>query len=236
MTKRSLYLKATPEQKAAIGRYAAKNKIVNSIRRFQKDFPTDSLKESTVRGWKNVYLQELQSRKQSDCEMEVKTLLRKKTGRPLTLDEETDMEIQKYLLTLHEAGGSVSCAIARAGAMDIITRKNSSLLECNGGSVVLTKDWSRYLLERMHFVKRKANAKAKVSVENFTQLKYNYLSDISRIMDVEEISLKYHCKQVVQLNQLLCSFLSSCVTKINAKQKHLGCKKRRGQSEAAVIK
>ena len=129
--------------------------------------------------------------------MEVKALLWKKTGRPLTLDEETDMEIQKYLLTLHEAGGSVSCAIARAGAMGIITRKNSSLLECNGGSVVLTKDWSRYLLERMHFVKRKANTKAKVSVENFTQLKYNYLSDILRIMDVEEISLKYHCKQVV---------------------------------------
>jgi len=32
---------------------------------------------------------------------------------------------------------------------------------------VLAKDWSRYLLERMQFVKQKANTKAKLSVENF---------------------------------------------------------------------
>lgn len=37
----------------------------------------------------------------------------------------------------------------------------------------------------MQFVKREANTKAKVPVENFTQLKYNYLSDIAGI--VEEI-------------------------------------------------
>ena len=101
------------------------------------------------------------------------------------------MEIQKYLLALHEAGGAVNCVIARGSAMGITKRKNSSLLAYNGGSVVLAKDWSRYLLERMHFVKRKANTKAKVSVENFTQLKYNYLSDISGIVDVEE-TLSYH--------------------------------------------
>ena len=177
----------TPEQKATIGRFAAENGIVNSIRRFQKDFPTDSLKESTVRGWKNVYLQELQARKRSGSELEVKTLPQKKAGRPLTVDEETDMEIQKYLQALCEASGAVNCAIARASAMGIIKRKDSGLLACNGGPVVLTKDWSRYLLERMHFVKRKANTKAKVPVENFTQLKYNYLSEILGIVDVEEI-------------------------------------------------
>lgn len=44
LNKRSPYLKATPKQIAIVGRYAAKNGIVNSIRRFQKDFPTDLLK------------------------------------------------------------------------------------------------------------------------------------------------------------------------------------------------
>lgn len=39
----------------------------------------------------------------------------------------------------------------------------------------------------MQLVKRKASTKAKVSVKNFTHLKYNYLSDISRIVDVEEV-------------------------------------------------
>lgn len=50
----------------------------------------------------------------------------KKTGRPLTLDEETDMEAQQYLFALHEAGGAVNGAIARASAMDILRRINSS--------------------------------------------------------------------------------------------------------------
>ena len=49
-SKRSPYLKATPEQKAIIGKYAAENGIVKSIWRFQKDFLDDVLKESTVRG------------------------------------------------------------------------------------------------------------------------------------------------------------------------------------------
>ena len=104
--KRSSYFKATPKQKAVIGRYAAESGIVNSIRRFQKDFPTDSLKESTIRGWKNAYLKELESRKRSGSELDVKTLPQKKTGRPLILDEETDKEIQQYLLVLREAGGA----------------------------------------------------------------------------------------------------------------------------------
>ena len=37
-SKCSPYLKATPEQKAIIGKYAAENGIVRSIQRFQKDF------------------------------------------------------------------------------------------------------------------------------------------------------------------------------------------------------
>ena len=47
-----LYLKATPEQNAIIGKYMAENGIVNSIKHFQKNSLTDTLKESTVCNWK----------------------------------------------------------------------------------------------------------------------------------------------------------------------------------------
>jgi len=50
-SKRMPYLKATPEQRATTGKYAAENGIVNSIKHFQKNFLTDTLKESTVRSW-----------------------------------------------------------------------------------------------------------------------------------------------------------------------------------------
>ena len=53
--------------------------------------------------------------------------------------------------------------------------------------ILLTRDWSQYLLERMHFVKRKANTKAKITVENFTELKCNFLSDIQAVVDMEDV-------------------------------------------------
>ena len=62
-SRRLPYLKATPEKKAIIGKYAAEHGVVNAIRRYEKDFvssfSSNGLKESTVRGWKNLYQTEL---------------------------------------------------------------------------------------------------------------------------------------------------------------------------------
>ena len=57
--KHQAYLKVSAEQKVIIARYAANHGIVNAIRQFSKDSPGNSLKESTIRGWKKVYLKEL---------------------------------------------------------------------------------------------------------------------------------------------------------------------------------
>ena len=62
------YLKFTDEQRATIGCYAAEHGTVNAIRYFKGDFPIDSLKDNLICGWKNAYLQELQS-----CRREGKT-------------------------------------------------------------------------------------------------------------------------------------------------------------------
>ena len=133
-SKHSPYLRAIGKQKAIVAKYAAENGIVKSIQHLQKNFPDDILKESTVCGWQNAYLRELQNRKRSgDDDVAIIELPPKKTGRPLLLDEQTDREVQMYLLALREAGGGVNCAIARASATGIIRRKNSNWLACNGG-------------------------------------------------------------------------------------------------------
>lgn len=103
------------------------------------------------------------------------------------MDEQTDRKVQMYLIALCEGGGGINCAIAKASATGIIKQKNSNWLACNGGHILLTKDWSRYLLEKVHFVKRKANTKAKITVENFTELKFNFLSDIRAVIGMEKV-------------------------------------------------
>jgi len=107
------------------------------------------------------------------------------------LQEKIDLEVQQYILHHREIGAPVNGTVVRASTRGILKRKMAEAQGSKDGPgptmPVLTKDWSRYLLQRMQFVKRKANTKAKLSVENFAQLKYNYLSDISGIVDMEEI-------------------------------------------------
>ena len=59
-SKQALYFKTTPEMKAVIAKYASENGIVSTMRHFEKQFAPNSLKESTICGWKNLYQTELE--------------------------------------------------------------------------------------------------------------------------------------------------------------------------------
>ena len=134
--------KSSTNSEALVARYAAENGVANAIRHFQRNFPKDSLKESTIRGWKNDYCRELNEKKRR--RFECFRASNEKVGQPLTLGEDLDKEVQAYLINLREVGGVVNGAIARASVRSIIRMKNSKLLASNGGHIVLTKDWSRY--------------------------------------------------------------------------------------------
>ena len=86
-------------------------------------------------------------------------------------------------MKLREVGGVVNSAITRASARGIIRMTNPKLLASNGGHIVLTKKWSKYLLKRMGFVKRKANSKARANVDDFVEVK---IADIRAIISLEE--------------------------------------------------
>ena len=69
----------------------------------------------------------------------------------------------------------------------IVMERDANLLACNGGSIVLTKEWARYVLQRMRMVKRRANTKTKVTVEDFDELKKLFLLDIRNIVQMDEV-------------------------------------------------
>ena len=108
-----------------------------------------NLKESTVRGWKTVYLRELASKlKAGDKVTAVERLPVKPKGRPLLLGPELDRQVQDHLISLRDAGGVVNTLIAIAAATGIVRRHDSNLLAVNGGHI-LKKLWAQYLLQRM---------------------------------------------------------------------------------------
>ena len=174
-SRRLPYLKATPEKKAIIGKNTAEHGVVNAIRRYEKDFVSsfspNGLKESIVRGWKNLYQTELELRLRNDNDLEIKALVGKKPGRPLLLGDDLNKEVQAYLRNLHNAGCPVNTAVPLGAATGLVHRKVSNLLAANGGHILLTRGWAQYLLNRMGFVKRKASSAAKVPVEEFADIK-----------------------------------------------------------------
>ena len=104
--------------------------------------------------------------------------------------EEVTTCVMKYILAVRDAGGVINTAIVIAPASGIVRRMKPELLESNGGHVVLPvkKDWAKYLLSKMDFVKRKATTKKpKMTVANFDELKDNFLIDIKAIATIEEV-------------------------------------------------
>ena len=115
----------------------------------------------------------------------------KKRGRPLLLGDDLDLKVQMYLLKVREGGGVVSARIAMAAARGIILTCDRSMLAEFGGPVTLNKPWAYSLLEHMKFVQRKATTvKSKHSVENFVELKQQFLEDVVATVDMEKVPLE----------------------------------------------
>jgi len=188
--KRNPYLCSVDDtKKAEIAKYASNHGNMAAVRHFSKEFPEpNTLKESTIRGWKAKYLDEMGKRKERGCkDIEVKVLPSAKIGRPLLIGWQYDKEVQEYLVALPEVGAAVNTLVAISAGTAVIKRRNPAMLASAGGSIVLTKDWARYLLQQMGYVKRKATTKAKTTVEDFDAVKSDFLFNIKVVVALEEI-------------------------------------------------
>ena len=87
-----------------------------------------------------------------------------------------DGQVKSYIGYLREKGAAVNTAIVVGIAQGIVKNHNGNLLACNGGH-----------LSRMGYVKRRGSTAAKVTVENFQQLREQFLIDIKAVVEVEEI-------------------------------------------------
>ena len=183
--KRGEYLSLTPAQKFSIGKRAAENGVTATIRYYAKafpDLPLSKLKETTVRRLKDNYQSSLKTDQGSS-----KELPGKKRGRPLMIGVDLDQQVRDYISYLRTEGAVINTHVVIGIGKGIVMGKDSNLLACNGGGIVLTKDWARNVLRRMGMVKRRANTKTKVTVEEFDETKKLFLLDIKNTTHMDEI-------------------------------------------------
>ena len=146
------------------------------------EFP--GLKYTTVCDWRKAISTQQKKQRESITELHGK-----KRGRPPTFPEEVTSCVMKYIHAVREAGGVINTAIVIGAALRIVKRMKPDLLESNGGHVVLPvkKDWAKYLLAQMKFVRKATTKKSKMTVSNFEELKDNFLMDIKAIATMEEV-------------------------------------------------
>ena len=65
----------------------------------------------------------------------------------------------------------INTAIVIAAAEGIVKSCDSNLLKSNGGHIECKKHWALSFLQRIGYVKRRANTKSKVSVAAFEEYK-----------------------------------------------------------------
>ena len=177
---RGPYQTLTSAQKLLIGQRAAEYGTTATIRFFAKKYPELPLKETTVRRLKNLYQDQLRVKREVPT---AEAFAGKKQGRPLMIGEELDKHVQVYITYMQSTGTTVNTAVVIACAEGILMHEDAALLT----RVNLSKGWAQYLLQRMGYVKRKATSKAKVSVENFAEIKKDFLLEIKHVIVMDEI-------------------------------------------------
>ena len=186
---RGSYDSFTPEEKAKIAKKAIENGITKTAVKYNRELQDRTLKESTVCTWVSEYRQQLELRRCTGIELSftVSKLEDKKRGRPLLLGEELHQYTHLYVAELRGHGGVINTEIVSAAAIGIVKNFDANMLQINGGHIACGHEWAKGLLKRMGYVKRRANTKSKVTVEEFEALKTQFIFDIEVISQMEEV-------------------------------------------------
>ncbi len=87
----------------------------------------------------------------------------KKRGQPLMIGEDLDKKVQLYVKQLRRTHATVNTAIVLSAGEGIVLGLDPSLLSRNGGTIELTRDWAKSLMQRMGLIKRKATTQSSLS-------------------------------------------------------------------------
>jgi len=185
--KRGPYEHFDDEERAQIGKYAADHGVAAAVRHFQRLFPTRKVKESSVRTWRNKYLEDLQIRKEEGREMVVKKLPFKKRGRPLLLGDYLDRQLQAYVTEIRQMGLVLNTSVLLAAAKGLVLYHDSNWLKENGGHLELSTHWAKGRLRKLEFSKRRVTTKASLTYVDFEERKAQFVFDAQAIIELEEI-------------------------------------------------
>ena len=89
--------------------------------------------------------------------------------------------------SLRERQTAISSTVVAGLGRGLLLKYNKTLLSEYGGPLELKKSWAHSVLQQMGFTNRRATSKSKLTVDNFGEVKEQYLIDICSVMKMENI-------------------------------------------------
>ena len=134
----------------------------------------------------------------------------------MLLGADIDTQVQEYIKDVRRRDLAVNTSVVISSGQGILLYKDANLLADNekGAEIELSKDWAKYLLKRMGFVKRKACSKAKVDVERFKEVKEDFLLDVKNIVAMDDIPAEL----VINFDQTALNYVPFTPWKMESKE------------------
>jgi len=100
-----------------------------------------------VRSFKSSYLLQ---QKQNKAEI-LTEVASKPCERPNILNDELDKDVCDYIRSLREEGGVINSSIVQSIGRGVVLSKQKTLLPEYGGSLELSREWARSILDHLNF-------------------------------------------------------------------------------------
>ena len=169
------------QDKLMMARYANQHGPSRTVAKYLKDFP--KLKESTLRGWLVKYRNELKSKTDSGSRKDIKIGM--KRGRPLSLPQDLDLKLRRFILSLREAGGMINIHVIHGILMGLIKSdlvKYGQYLDFN-----VTRGWINYLYKRLNFKRRMVTtSRPTITHSIWVEARFIYLNEIAQAVSEHE--------------------------------------------------
>lgn len=108
-------------------------------------------------------------------------------GQPLMLGH-VDDQVQNRIRKVRLHGGIINGLVVQTGAEGIMTKMVKHKLEKYGGSVVITRHYTRSLLRRMGFVKRNGTKSVQTQPSDFEEIKsLKFIEKVRNIANLHNI-------------------------------------------------
>ena len=183
--------------KEEVGKYAHTYRTQAAIKRFKSKYPHYTFLRTTINNWKRKF-----NKKEG---VPSESPIFRKAGRPNIVRDELVQKIKEVIVGVRLSGTVITRRMVTSIGNGVLKTNDLNTLSEFGGTITLTEDWARGILQSMDWVKRKATTgKVEPSAQFLAEGKFTFQKAISTYVYDHDIPTDL----IINLDQTPLSYVS----------------------------